>query len=91
MDKAPASPAAHASPPSETQPPATTWPPASSEPPPTPATTSPAGGCTPTTDKGHCYEPGEYCRKSDHGAHGVSGDGKAIVCANNDGWRWEPV
>jgi hypothetical protein len=52
-------------------------------------TTAPAG-CYPLTDGGNCYEPGEYCRDSDHGASGVAGDGEAITCADNDGWRWEP-
>ena len=47
--------------------------------------------CYPLSDGGTCYEPGEYCRDSDHGAHGIAGDGQAIVCEDNDGWRWEPV
>jgi hypothetical protein len=48
-------------------------------------------GCSPHTNKGNCYEPGEFCRKSDHGASGVAGDGESIVCEDNDGWRWEPA
>src|SRR5271157_1149766 len=60
-----------------------------------PATTAPAApppaSCYPTTSSGHCYEPGEYCRESDHGASGVAGDGKKIICEDNDGWRWEPA
>jgi hypothetical protein len=60
-----------------------------------PAPTAPApstpSGCTPQSNKGTCYEPGERCRNSDHGASGVSGGGENIVCANNDGWRWEPA
>ncbi|MCV7092030.1 hypothetical protein [Mycobacterium interjectum] len=47
--------------------------------------------CYPTTNSGNCYEPGEFCRARDHGATGVAGDGERIQCANNDGWRWEPV
>jgi hypothetical protein len=47
--------------------------------------------CHPLTNSGTCYEPGEFCRASDHGAHGIAGDGKAIVCENKNGWRWEPV
>jgi hypothetical protein len=47
--------------------------------------------CSPQTKKGNCYEPGEICRKSDHGASGVAGDGESIVCKDNDGWRWEPA
>jgi len=62
----------------------------------TPAATSPppaAGptGCYPLSDEGTCYEPGEYCRDSDHGASGVAGDGESIICEDNDGWRWEPA
>jgi outer membrane biosynthesis protein TonB len=55
----------------------------------TPAATSPTG-CYPLSDEGTCYEPGEYCRDSDHGASGVAGDGETITCEDNDGWRWEP-
>lgn len=64
--------------------------------PPPPAatpTTAPAApaGCHPLSNAGHCYGPGEFCRNSDHGASGVAGDGEAIICEDNDGWRWEPV
>lgn len=55
-----------------------------------PASAAPAS-CRPLTNGGNCYEPGEFCRKADHGASGVAGDGKAITCENNDGWRWEPA
>lgn len=55
-----------------------------------PATTAPAA-CSPLSDEGTCYEPGEYCRDSDHGMSGVAGDGKSIACEDNGGWRWEPV
>jgi hypothetical protein len=55
-----------------------------------PASTAPAS-CYPLSNAGHCYEPGEFCRASDHGVSGVAGDGKAIKCEDNDGWRWEPV
>jgi hypothetical protein len=58
--------------------------------PPTTAAAAPAA-CTPLTDGGKCYEPGEFCRDDDHGATGVAGDGKKIECEDNDGWRWEPV
>jgi hypothetical protein len=53
-------------------------------------TTSAQVGCYPLTNGGNCYEPGEYCRDSDHGVSGVAGDGEAITCLDNDGWRWEP-
>ena len=58
--------------------------PAAAPPPTTPA------GCHPLGNQGTCYEPGEYCRDDDHGATGIAGDGKAITCEDNDGWRWEP-
>jgi hypothetical protein len=50
-----------------------------------------AASCYPLSDEGTCYEPGEYCRDDDHGVSGVAGDGEKIVCADNDGWRWEPA
>ena len=49
-----------------------------------------SGGCSPMTDAGGCYEPGEYCRDTDHGISGVAGDGESITCEDNNGWRWEP-
>jgi hypothetical protein len=45
--------------------------------------------CRPLTNSGRCYEPGEFCRATDHGITGLSGDGKTITCKNNNGWRWE--
>ncbi len=60
-------------------------------PPPVQHTSAPASSCYPLTDKGKCYEPGEFCRKSDHGATGVAGDGERIICADKNGWRWEPL
>ncbi len=69
----------------------------SKAPAPPPPTTAPAAapttpsGCYPISDEGTCYEPGEYCRDDDHGATGVAGDGEAIICEDNDGWRWEPA
>ena len=65
-------------------------PPTTALPPPPPTTAAPAS-CHPLTDGGNCYEPGEYCRDSDHGATGVTGDGETITCEDNDGWRWEPT
>lgn len=54
-------------------------------------TQAPAASCSPLTDSGNCYEPGEYCRDADHGDTGVAGDGESITCEDNDGWRWEPA
>jgi hypothetical protein len=67
----------------------TTLPPTTTTLPPPPPPT--AASCNPLTDAGNCYEPGEYCRDSDHGMVGVGGDGKTIACEDNDGWRWEPT
>lgn len=53
--------------------------------------TAQAPGCYPLTNGGNCYRPGEYCRTSDRGTTGVDGDGDAIKCEDNDGWRWERV
>jgi hypothetical protein len=50
-----------------------------------------ATSCYPLSNEGTCYEPGEFCRNSDHGASGLAGDGEKIMCEDNDGWRWEPV
>ena len=60
----------------------------SSAPSPPPTT---AASCYPMSNEGTCYEPGEFCRESDHGASGVAGDGEKIMCEDNDGWRWEPA
>jgi hypothetical protein len=76
---APSSPAPP--PPTETAPTATA---------PSLAPTTPAN-CSPLSDEGTCYKPGEYCRDDDHGASGVAGDGEEIICEYNDGWRWEPA
>ena len=62
-------------------------PPVSKPSPPPPAQPS----CYPLSNEGTCYEPGEYCRDADHGTSGVAGDGEAITCEDNDGWRWEPA
>ncbi len=68
-------------------------PPPPPQPAPAPTTAPPPApsGCYPKTDSGNCYEPGEFCRDSDHGVSGVAGDGEKIICEDNDGWRWEPA
>jgi hypothetical protein len=49
----------------------------------------PAASCHPTTTSGHCYLPGEYCRKSDKGKSGVAGNGTKITCKKyKSGYRW---
>jgi hypothetical protein len=47
--------------------------------------------CSPKTNAGTCYKPGEYCRAGDHGSSGIDGDGELIICKDNGGWRWEPA
>jgi hypothetical protein len=69
--------------------PARTPPAASPSPAPSPPPT--AASCYPLSNEGTCYEPGEFCRDSDHGLSGLAGDGEKIRCEDNDGWRWEPV
>jgi hypothetical protein len=85
-DKAAPPPATHPAPPAKPA-----GPPPKPAPLPTTAAPPAPAGCTPKTDAGNCYEPGEFCRAADHGDNGVAGDGKAIRCEDNDGWRWEPV
>jgi hypothetical protein len=70
--------------------PVSTAPPTTAAPPVT-AAAAPAApaGCHPLSNENTCYEPGEYCRDSDHGVTGVAGDGKSITCEDNNGWRWE--
>lgn len=59
-------------------------------PPPAPPTSAAALSCHPLTNGGNCYEPGEFCRSSDHGVTGLAGDGETITCKDNNRWRWEP-
>ncbi len=46
--------------------------------------------CYPLTNGGNCYKAGEYCRIIDHNTTGVASNGTAIICTDNNGWRWEP-
>jgi len=71
----------YVAPPTTTQSPTTTT---------TTPSTTPSIGCYPLTNGRNCYEPGEYCRNSDHGTNGVAGNGENITCTYNNGWRWEP-
>jgi hypothetical protein len=47
--------------------------------------------CYPLSNGGNCYQAGQFCRATDHGASGISGSGQAITCVDNNGWRWEPA
>jgi hypothetical protein len=86
---APASPA-HTAPAAAPTQPVSAAPAQSTQPTAPPAAAAPAG-CYPLSNEGTCYEPGEYCRNADHGVSGMAGDGEAITCEYNDGWRWEPA
>lgn len=56
-----------------------------------PPTTQAQTSCYPLTNSGTCPSAGQFCRASDHGAYGVAKNGDAIVCRDNNGWRWQPV
>jgi hypothetical protein len=49
---------------------------------------SASGGCTPLTNAGNCYRPGEQCRTADRGKSGRDAAGRPITCAQDNGWRW---
>ncbi len=70
-------------------PPPATAPAAAAPPAAAPPATAPAG-CHPLSSGGNCYKAGELCRTADHGLTGVAGNGEAITCEDNNGWRWEP-
>ena len=73
-----------------TAPPTTSPPPTSPPPTSPPPTAAPVSTCSPTTSSGNCYSAGEFCPSADHGLSGVAGNGEAITCRDNNGWRWEP-
>lgn len=60
-------------------------------PPSSPVAAPTTASCSPLTNGGRCYEPGEFCRNDDHGTTGIAGNGEKIICEDNDGWRWEPA
>ena len=78
-------------PPAPKPPPPVSTKPVPKPPPPSAPAPAPKASCYPLTNGGNCYEPGEFCRDSDHGDMGLAGDGEVIKCEDNDGWRWEPV
>jgi hypothetical protein len=86
--QAPPTPAPPTSAPTPIAPPSPPSNPPATAPAPAPAV---AGTCHPLSNSGTCYRAGEYCRNSDHGVTGVAANGEAIVCTDNNGWRWEPV
>ena len=46
--------------------------------------------CSPVASSGNCYQAGEFCPNADHGMSGTTASGEAIICEDNNGWRWEP-
>jgi hypothetical protein len=72
-------------------PPPTTQAPQAPAPQPVQTTAQQPQGCSPLTDGGKCYTPGEYCRDDDHGVTGTDANGDPIKCEDNDGWRWEQI
>jgi hypothetical protein len=76
--------------PTPSAPPSSAAPPTAAPPPPPPSA-PPSPACQPLSSSGNCYEPGEFCSDADHGLSGVAGNGEAITCEDNDGWRWEPT
>jgi hypothetical protein len=56
-----------------------------------PPTTAAPAGCYPLTDFASCYRAGEFCPDSDHQVTGRAGNGEAIICEDDNGWRWEPA
>jgi phosphatidylserine/phosphatidylglycerophosphate/cardiolipin synthase-like enzyme len=52
-------------------------------------TSTGANSCTPLTNAGNCYRPGEQCRTADRGSSGIDAAGQPITCREDSGWRWE--
>ncbi len=78
--------------PTTTVPPTTEATPAATQPAQTvPPTTAATTSCYPTTSSGNCYSAGEFCPTKDYNTTGVAGNGEAIKCVDNNGWRWEPA
>ncbi|MEU6066488.1 MULTISPECIES: hypothetical protein [Streptomyces] len=47
------------------------------------------GTCSITSNAGNCYQAGQYCRNSDHGAVTTTAGGTSIRCSYSSGaWRW---
>jgi hypothetical protein len=55
----------------------------------TQTTTPEPASCSPLSDEGTCYRPGEFCRDSDHNQSGTDENGDSMICEDKDGWRWE--
>ncbi|MET7497521.1 hypothetical protein ABZV61_40100 [Streptomyces sp900116325] len=48
-----------------------------------------SGKCSIVSNAGNCYQGGQFCRNSDHGALTTTADGTRIKCAySSNAWRW---
>ncbi|MFF5157466.1 hypothetical protein ACFY3N_14605 [Streptomyces sp. NPDC000348] len=53
------------------------------------STGSDNGTCSITSNSGNCYQAGQYCRNSDHGATTTTAGGTRITCRySSNAWRW---
>ncbi|MBB5799282.1 hypothetical protein AB0E64_15590 [Streptomyces caelestis] len=47
------------------------------------------GTCSIVSNSGNCYQAGQFCRNSDHGAATTTAGGTRITCAYSaNAWRW---
>ncbi|GGV16272.1 hypothetical protein GCM10010260_64360 [Streptomyces filipinensis] len=47
------------------------------------------GTCSLVSSAGNCYQAGQFCRNSDHGATTTTAGGTPITCAySGSAWRW---
>ncbi|GHB15765.1 hypothetical protein GCM10010377_01480 [Streptomyces viridiviolaceus] len=48
-----------------------------------------SGSCSIVSNAGNCYQAGQYCRNSDHGATTTTARGTRITCTySSNAWRW---
>lgn len=51
--------------------------------------TDTTGTCSIRSNAGNCYQAGQFCRNSDHGAVTTTSSGARIKCAaSGNSWRW---
>ncbi|WP_282702265.1 hypothetical protein [Streptomyces sp. CC219B] len=47
------------------------------------------GTCSIRSNSGNCYQAGQFCRNSDHGATTTTASGARITCTySSNAWRW---
>jgi hypothetical protein len=52
-------------------------------------TGSGSGTCSIVSNAGNCYQAGQFCRSSDHGATTTTASGTPITCSySGSAWRW---